>query len=48
MKNIYYNGKLYKVKDWDFENKRPKKKIDKPVVEVTEELEKPLEADLEA
>ncbi len=48
MKNIYYNGKLYKVKDWDFETKRPKKK-DKPVeIEPVIELEKPLEADLEA
>lgn len=48
MKNIYYKGKLYKVENWDFEKNRPANKKPKKIVEVTEELEKPLEADLEA
>ncbi len=25
-KNVYYNGKLIPVKDWDYETKRPKVK----------------------
>lgn len=39
MKNVYYQGKLIPVKDWDFDTKKPKVKAPKaPVVEVTEEV----------
>jgi hypothetical protein len=52
MSKVYYNGKLYPKKDWDFEKRRPKTKANavKVVeeVKVETELEKPLEADLEA
>jgi hypothetical protein len=36
-KNVYYNGKLIPVKDWDYETKRPKeKKLVKKAEVVTE------------
>jgi len=39
-KNVYYNGKLIPVKDWDYETKRPKVKEvkKKEPVEVEAEL----------
>lgn len=41
-KNVYYEGKLIPVKDWDYETKRPKAKVSKKEpVEVIVEL--PLE-----
>ena len=39
-KNVYYDGKLIPVKDWDFDLKKPKVKQPKKqevVVEVAEE-----------
>jgi hypothetical protein len=30
-KNVYYEGKLIPVKDWDYETKRPKVKKKEPV-----------------
>lgn len=39
-KNVYYQGKLIPVKDWDYETKRPKVKEvkKKESVEITVEL----------
>lgn len=31
-KNVYYNGKLIPVKDWDYETKKPKIKAKKAEV----------------
>ena len=39
-KNVYYDGKLIPIKDWDYETKRPKVKKKEPIT-VTVEL--PLE-----
>lgn len=38
-KNVYYEGKLIPVKDWDYDLKRPKVKEPKkqPVIEVIED-----------
>jgi hypothetical protein len=36
-KNVYYEGKLIPVKDWDYETKRPKVKK-KESVKITVEL----------
>jgi hypothetical protein len=30
-KNVYYEGKLIPVKDWDYETKRPKVKKKEPI-----------------
>lgn len=39
MKNVYYDGKLIPVKDWDFDKKKPKAKLSKKeTVEVIVEL----------
>jgi hypothetical protein len=56
MKNIYYKGELIPIGEWDFHYRRPRPKLEKPKSkakakveeETVEELEKPLEADLEA
>lgn len=36
-KNVYYEGKLIPVKDWDYETKRPKVKAPKKVAEIPTE-----------
>ena len=38
MKNVYYEGKLIPVKDWDFNTKKPKAKVSKkePVEAIVE------------
>jgi len=39
MKNVYYQGNLIPVKDWDFDTKKPKVKVSKKEpVEVSVEL----------
>jgi hypothetical protein len=38
-KNVYYNGKLIPVKDWDYETKRPKVKEVKKKEPVEVEVE---------
>lgn len=37
-KNVYYEGKLIPVKDWDYDNNRPKEKVSKkePVEAIVE------------
>lgn len=37
-KNVYYQGKLIPVKDWDYDNNRPKEKVSKkePVEAIVE------------
>lgn len=37
-KNVYYEGKLIPVKDWDYEKKKPKAKVSKkePVEAIVE------------
>jgi hypothetical protein len=39
MKNVYYQGKLIPVKDWNFETKKPKVKAPKAAVESVEVVE---------
>jgi hypothetical protein len=38
-KNVYYEGKLIPVKDWDYETKRPKIKEIKQKEPITVEVE---------
>jgi hypothetical protein len=45
-KNVYYEGKLIPVKDWDYETKRPKVKKKEPKkaeVELLPEVQPSLE-----
>lgn len=35
-KKVYYQGKLYAVKDWDYETKRPKIKSEKKAEVIAE------------
>ena len=35
-KNVYYNGKLIPVKDWDYETKKPKVKAGKKAEVIAE------------
>jgi hypothetical protein len=45
-KNVYYEGKLIPVKDWDYETKRPKvkkKESKKAEVELLPEVQPSLE-----
>jgi hypothetical protein len=35
-KKVYYEGKLYPVKDWDYETKRPKIKSEKKAEVIAE------------
>jgi hypothetical protein len=45
-KNIYYNGKLIPVKDWDYATSRPKVKDVKKKEPVEVSVELPQEVDL--
>jgi hypothetical protein len=43
-KNVYYEGKLIPVKDWDYDTKRPKAKVSKKepveaIVELPQEVQ---------
>lgn len=52
-KNVYYEGKLIPVKDWDYDKKRPKSKKETKMpkvlnVDVVENIEKePIEVSVE-
>lgn len=48
MKNVYYQGKLIPVKDWDYDTKKPKAKVSKKEpVEVIVELPPEVQPSLE-
>jgi hypothetical protein len=42
-KKVYYEGKLIPVKDWDYELKKPKVKVQKEVVETVVETQPEVE-----